>query len=81
MPVVHCTYLIRAACLPALSYIDASARHEYVIFSESARKAGVPQYLDNRQVYGYLSLTEDPGPAARLLARQGDEMPIAPGAT
>lgn len=56
--VVHCTYLVRADVIDRLSYIDASGRHEYVVFSESARLSGVPQYLDNRQVYGYLSLTE-----------------------
>jgi SAM-dependent methyltransferase len=56
--VVHCTYLVRADVIDRLSYIDASGRHEYVVFSESARLEGVPQYLDNRQVYGYLSLTE-----------------------
>ena len=30
-------------------------RHEYVVFSDSARKAGIPQYFDNRQVYGYIT--------------------------
>jgi glycosyltransferase involved in cell wall biosynthesis len=70
LPVVHCTYLIRASCLPSLSYNDASKRHEYVVFSESARKAGVPQYFDNRQVYGYLTLTEEPEAADKLLAAE-----------
>lgn len=55
VPVVHTTYLVRADVIPCLAYQDASERHEYVIFSESARRAGVPQYLDNRQVYGYVT--------------------------
>ena len=59
MPVVHCTYLIRADVLRDLTYEDGSARHEYVVFSDSARKNGVPQYLDNRQVYGYITFGED----------------------
>jgi hypothetical protein len=59
MPVVHCTYLIRADVLNDLNYQDGSSRHEYVIFSDGARKSGVPQYLDNRQVYGYISFDED----------------------
>ena len=58
VPVVHCTYLVRADVIPALSYLDGSDRHEYVIFSDSARKAAIPQYLDNRQVYGYITFGE-----------------------
>ncbi len=54
MPLVHCTYLVRADVIPELSYIDGSDRYEFVIFSDSARRAAVPQYLDNRQIYGYI---------------------------
>jgi glycosyltransferase involved in cell wall biosynthesis len=56
MPVVNSTYLVRADVLSDLTYEDGTLRHEYVIFSESARKQGIPQYLDNRQVYGYLAI-------------------------
>ena len=49
MPVVHCTYLARGDVLAELTYEDETARHEYVIFSHSARKAKILQYLDNRQ--------------------------------
>ena len=55
VPVVHTTYLIRADVIPDLSYEDVTDRHEYVVFSDNARKSGVPQYLDNRQVYGYVA--------------------------
>jgi glycosyltransferase involved in cell wall biosynthesis/SAM-dependent methyltransferase len=58
VPVVHCTYLVRADVVRKLSYLDGSDRHEYVVFSASARKANVPQYLDNRQVYGYITFDE-----------------------
>ena len=58
VPVVHCTYLVRADVIPELTYEDASGRHEYVVFSDSARKADIPQYLDNRQVYGYVTFGE-----------------------
>ncbi len=54
MPVVNGTYLVRADMCPSLMYEDASARDAYVVFSENARKAGILQYLDNRQVYGYV---------------------------
>lgn len=57
-PVVHCTYLIRADVLNELTYEDATDRFEYVVFSDSARKARIPQYLDNRQVYGYITFDE-----------------------
>jgi len=61
--VVHCTYLVHHDVLPQLTYIDDTNRHEYVIFSESARKAGIPQYLDTRrsetQEYGFITFAED----------------------
>ena len=57
-PVVHCTYLIRADVIEDLTYEDDTNRYEYVVFSDSARKAGVVQYLDNRQVYGYITFDE-----------------------
>jgi hypothetical protein len=59
MPVVHCTYLINCTCADKLYYDDNSGRHEYVIFSESARVSGVEQYLDNRMVYGYVFFDEN----------------------
>jgi GR25 family glycosyltransferase involved in LPS biosynthesis/glycosyltransferase involved in cell wall biosynthesis len=58
VPVVHCTYLVRGDMIPDLAYQDGTDRHEYVIFSDSARKAGIPQYLDNRQIYGYVTFGE-----------------------
>jgi hypothetical protein len=61
VPVVHCTYLIRSDVLPELTYEDGSERHEYVILSDSARRARIPQYIDNRQVYGYLTFGEGDG--------------------
>ena len=64
---MHCTYLIRASCIPKLAYSDGTPRHEYVIFSDTARKAGIPQYFDNRQVYGYLTLTEEAVKATKLI--------------
>ena len=59
MPLVHCTYLIRADVLNDLTYEDGTSRHEYVIFSDSARKSNIVQYLDNRQIYGYITFGED----------------------
>jgi tetratricopeptide (TPR) repeat protein len=70
VPVVHCTYLVRADVIPRLYYRDASDRHEYVIFSESARKGGTAQYLDTREVYGCLTLENDARDAIRLIGPQ-----------
>jgi glycosyltransferase involved in cell wall biosynthesis len=70
VPVVHCTYLVRSDVISRLSYNDGSDRHEYVIFSESARTSGIPQYLDTREIYGYLTLDDDAGEAMTLLGPQ-----------
>ncbi|MDF3218597.1 MULTISPECIES: glycosyltransferase family 25 protein [Mesorhizobium] len=55
VPLVHCTYLVRADVLTELTYEDGTSRYEYVVFAASARKAGIVQYMDNRQVYGYIT--------------------------
>ncbi len=67
MDVIHCTYLVRADVIRRLRYDDGSGRHEYVIFSDSARRNDVPQYLDTREVYGYLTLQDNHEPAVRQL--------------
>lgn len=59
LPVVHCSYFIRQDVLDKISYDDDSFRYEYVIFSDSARKNNIPQYIDNREVYGRLTFAEN----------------------
>lgn len=58
VPVVHCTYIIRHEVLHLLTYDGDSWRYEYVIFSDSARKNNIAQYIDNRKLYGYASFAE-----------------------
>lgn len=58
VPVVHCAYFIRYDVLDKTCYDDESWRYEYVIFSDSARKQNIPQYIDNRKIYGYISFAE-----------------------
>ncbi|HSC24685.1 MAG TPA: hypothetical protein VLB80_00510 [Candidatus Babeliales bacterium] len=58
VPVVHCTYFIRREFLNKLTYDDDSARYDYVIFSHSARKQNIAQYIDNRKEYGYITFAE-----------------------
>jgi hypothetical protein len=60
VPVVHCTYFIRNDILSDISYDDNSGRYEYVIFSDVLRKKGIPQYLDNRMEYGFLTFAITP---------------------
>ena len=36
-------------------YDDNSFRYEYVIFSDNLRIKNIPQYLDNREFYGFLN--------------------------
>lgn len=84
VPVVHCTYLVRTDVIDQLTYLDGSDRYEYVVFSDSARKASVPQYVDNRQIYGYVTFGEghdqhvqDGVERARtLLATSADRIPV-----
>lgn len=59
LPVVHCAYFIRYDVLEKISYDDATHRYEYVIFSDVARKQKISQYLDNREVYGYITFAEN----------------------
>lgn len=59
VPVVHCTYLVRNEVLSTVCYDDESYRYEYVIFSDCARKARICQYIDNRELYGRVTMAED----------------------
>ena len=56
--VVHCTYFIRNDIISELSYSDRTHRHEYVIFSESARLKSILQFLDCRKIYGMITFAD-----------------------
>ena len=56
--VVHCTYFINNNILDKVVYDDDSYRYEYVIFSDILRKRNIPQFIDNRQYYGMLTMTD-----------------------
>ncbi len=57
--VVHCTYLIRKDVFDKVLYVDGTDDYEYVIFSRNLRNLGIKQYLDNQEVYGWLSTREN----------------------
>lgn len=54
VPVVHCTYLIKAEYLDRLNYMDNTDDYEFVIFSRIARSNHVDQYICNDLDYGTL---------------------------
>jgi len=54
VPVVHCTYLIKKEYINSLTYVDGSEDFEFVIFSKSARKNQVSQYICNEKSFGTL---------------------------
>jgi hypothetical protein len=70
VPLVHCTYLIRGDVIRELRYMDGSDRYEFVVFSDGARKAKIPQYIDNRQVYGYITFDAE-SDAAKGIVGEG----------
>lgn len=56
---VHCTYLIRKDIFDKVYYQDGTADYEYVIFGRCMRKHNIPQLIDNRRIYGCLTLTDN----------------------
>lgn len=52
VPVVHCTYLIKAEYLDKLSYTDGTNDYEFIIFSRTARNNNIDQYICNEKVFG-----------------------------
>jgi hypothetical protein len=55
---VHCTYFINNSLLKKIIYDDESFRYEYVIFSDNLRNLNIPQYIDNREFYGFLNFED-----------------------
>jgi len=53
VPLIQDCCLVRADMLADLTFQDDSHRPDFVVFSDSARAAKIPQYVDNRQIYGY----------------------------
>ncbi len=56
--VIHCTYYIQNKVLDKVNYFDNTKDHEYVIFSRNLRNAGIQQYIDNIEIYGYLTFED-----------------------
>lgn len=58
VPVVHCTYFIRYEYLLKMCYDFNDSRMEYVVFSDQCRIQKIPQFIDNRYNYGYLTFAD-----------------------
>lgn len=54
VPLVHCVYLIESQHLPKLDYLDETMPCEFIAFSQSARRAGVQQYICNEEDFGFV---------------------------
>lgn len=52
VPLVHCTYLIKAEHIPQLTYTNGTGEYEFIIFSRSARESGIDQFICNEADFG-----------------------------
>jgi hypothetical protein len=66
---VHATYLIHRDVFTTIGYTNGVAGFEYIIFAYNLRIAGIPQYVDNREIYGCITLAENE-PACRRYMNQ-----------
>lgn len=77
VPLVHCTYLVQRTAMTKLSYLDSTIDWEYKTFAKSAAKSGIPMYLDNRKVYGVISLDDSTDLVAETLKRFNKQRNLA----
>ena len=61
---VHATYLVRRDIVDVISYQNGTMGWDYINFASNLRKANILQILDNREVYGCITLAENE-PASR----------------
>ena len=59
VPLVHCTYLVRADVFEFIDYKLKPGDWEYKNFAASCKKFGISQFIDARKTYGYLTLSND----------------------
>ena len=66
---VHCTYLLRRDVFTTTSYQNGYNGYDYIIFCYNLRIFGIPMYLDNREVYGCMTLAENESACREYLTR------------
>jgi len=59
VPLIHCSYLIRSDVFKKINYNYLEGDWEYKNFSRSCAKNGIPQFIDARETYGFLTLSND----------------------
>lgn len=59
VPIVHCTYLMRRDAFTRASFQNGVDGYDYIILAYNLRTSGIPQFIDNREVYGCLTLAEN----------------------
>jgi FkbM family methyltransferase len=56
---VHCTYLVRRDVFNCISYQSGlNGAYEYITFAYNLRIVGIQQYIDNRKMYGCLTMAQ-----------------------
>lgn len=59
VPVIHCTYLLRHEILDKVCYDDQSGNFEFIILSNTLSNHNIFQYIDTRELYGYITRAEN----------------------
>ena len=74
VPLIHCTYLVRADAIPKLHYLEQFQRYEFVSFADSARKAKIKMAVDNYRDNGVIALDSEPADLRRQVDQARDIM-------
>ena len=66
---IHCTYLLRRDVFTTTSYQNGFDGYDYIILAYNLRSTYKPMFLDNREIYGCLTLAENATPCRNYLER------------
>jgi hypothetical protein len=67
--IIHCTYLLSRDTFTRVSYQNGVDGYDYIILAYNLRITRTPMYLDNREVYGCLTLAENANACSDYLER------------
>lgn len=65
---IHCTYLIRRDIFTLVNYSFFEGNWEYQNFALSLKECQIPQLIDNRFNYGFLTMSDRVGEAEKALS-------------
>ena len=69
VPLIHCTYLVRRDVFDQVNYAEIPGNWEYKNFSISLSKNDIPQFIDARKTYGYVTMSNDVAGCERDLTK------------